>query len=119
MSKQPLWEIEIACKADVLAEFTVPVNKMGVNDLKAFLRALVIRYRTNSPEDMVDYYVNRRRGHPCRLPFADVTYKHWLDQCRVGYWCGEWECHATAKQEIDASAAQALKEHMRASKAPC
>ncbi len=119
MPKQSPWQIRVGRKADVLAEFCVPAHKMDVKDLKTFLRALVVRYRTNSPEDMVGYYVNRRRGHPCRLPFAEVTYQYWPDQCRGGYWCGDWECYASATREIDASAAKALKELMRASKAAC
>ena len=116
MPKQPPWEIRVARKADVLAEFHVPAHKMDVKDLKAFLRAIIVRYRTDSPEDMMHYYVNRRRGHPSRLPFAEVTCVHKLDQQRVGYWCGDWDCYASAMQKIDEAQAQAGKQILRASK---
>ncbi len=116
MPKQPPWQIRVGRKADVLAEFCVPAHKIGVKDLNVFLRALVVRYRTNSPEDMVGYYVNRRRGHPCHLPFAEVAPAHRLDECRVGYLCGDWECYASARQKVDASQAQAMKEILQASK---
>ncbi len=116
MAKQPPWEIQVGRKNEILAEFSVPGHKLGTNDLKAFLRALVARYRTDDPEVMLLFYVNRRPGNPDRLPFAEVTYEHWLDQHRVGYWCGQWECYATAKQKIDATTADALKDLMQASK---
>ncbi len=115
MPKQPPWEIRVGRKADVLAEFCIPAHKMGVKDLETFLRALVVRYRTDSPEDMLEYYVNQRRGNPYRLPFAEVTPAHRLDERRVGYLCGDWQCYAFAMQKIDASQAQAMKEILQAS----
>ena len=116
MPKQPPWEIRVGRKADVLAEFCVPAHKLTEKGLGTFLRALVVRYRADSPEDMLGYYVNRRRGNPCRLPFVEVTPAHRLDECRVGYLCGNWECYASAMQKIDASQAQAMKEILEASK---
>ena len=85
MPKQGPWEIRGGRKAKVLAEFCVPYHKMTTNDLSAFLRALVIQYRTNSPEEMVGYYVNRRLGDPSQIPL-EVKAVNKLDQRRIAYW---------------------------------
>jgi hypothetical protein len=55
-----------------LASFRVPVHKLQRNALSAFLRALVVRYRTDTPEEMLAFYVNKTRGAPECLPFAEV-----------------------------------------------
>jgi len=116
MPKQAPWTIRIGRKAEILDEFEVPYHKLGVNDLKALLRALVVRYRTKRPNEMVNYYVNRRLGHPQRLPFADVIWAYDLDRCQVGYACGNWDCYATAMHLIPPEQAQAIKNELRRGK---
>jgi hypothetical protein len=86
----------------------VPAHRLGKNDLEAFLRAIVVRYRTDEPEGMLNYYVNRRQGYPTRLPFAEVQYCWDFERRRVGYFCGTWECYAEAVQQIDEATATAL-----------
>ena len=115
MPKQPPWEIRVGRKSEVLAEIQVPFHKMGEKDIAAFLRALVVRYRTDRPEDMVSFYVNKRRGNPCRLPFADIKPAYQLEQSRVGYFCGDWECYAFAMHEIDETTATAMLKTLRQS----
>ena len=112
MPKQPDWEFKVARKAEVLAEFRVPTHKLQKNTLNAFLKALVVRYRTNTPEEMLAFYVNKTRGTPDHLPFAEVHWCSDLDRKRVGYFCGDWECYASAMQEIDADTADANKTHL-------
>jgi len=114
--KQPPWEIRVGRKDKILAEFCVPAHKMQKNDLESFLRAVVVRYQTDGPEDMVVHYVNRRLGPPSRSSFAEVKYGQWLDECRVGYWCGDWECYAYAKHKIDVSVSKWLKKQLQRSK---
>ena len=80
-----------------------------VNDIKAFLKAVVARYSSDGPEDMALYYLNKRQGAPSRLPFADVMPVH----NAYGYYCGDWDCYAYATQELDEVTAQALKEILR------
>ncbi len=109
MPKQPPWEIRVGRKADILAEFCVPAHKLQKKACEAFLKALVVRYRTDTPEEMLAFYVNKTRGAPDRLPFAEVRNARDLDRRRVGYFCGDWECYAFAMQEIDAGTAEAIK----------
>ncbi len=90
------WEITVARKAEILADFRVPVHKLQKNALNAFLKALVVRYSTETPQDMLAFYVNKTRGAPAYLPFAEVSYCHDLGRRRVGYWCGNWDCYAFA-----------------------
>jgi hypothetical protein len=49
---------------------------------------------------MIPYYVNSRRGHPDRMPFANVIRYENDDLTENGYWCGEWECYARATQTM-------------------
>lgn len=107
--KQPPWEIRVGRKSDILGNFCVPAHKLQKKACEAFLKALVVRYRTDTPEEMLAFYVNKTRGAPERLPFAEVSYTHDPDRRRVGYWCGDWECYAFATQEIDAGTADAIK----------
>jgi hypothetical protein len=107
MPKPPEWEIRVGRKAEILADLRVPVHKLQRNALNAFLRALVVRYRTDTPEEMLAFYVNKTRGAPGRLPFAEVRDCP-LDRGRVGYWCGDWECYAFALRELDAETLDCL-----------
>lgn len=109
MSKQPPWKIQVGRKQEIIAEFTVPAHRLGQNDLEAFLRAMVVRYRTDEPQEMVGFYINKRRGNPTRRSDADVRYFLDPDQRRNGYFCGTLECYASATQEIDESTALGLK----------
>ena len=115
MPKQGPWEIRVGRKDDVLAEFSVPHHKMSKKDLNVFLRALVIRYRTDSPEEMVGYYVNKRLGHPSQIPLK-VNSANKLDQHRIGYCCGNWELYAYALHEFDKEQIQAVKRILQATK---
>lgn len=107
--KQAPWKVRVGKKEVVLAEFEVPYHKMGSRQVETFLRALVVRYRTDSPEEMVPYYVNGKAGHPARMPFANVIHAYSEDQVEQGYFCGEWECFASAMYTIDAAAAEAVR----------
>ena len=117
MPKQAPWEIRVGRKTEVLAEFSVPAHKLRTDNVKAFLKAIVIRYRNETPEEMMSYYVNKTRGLPSRLPFADVMRAYDIDRCRVGYSCGDWECYAFAMQEISGAVAQTVKKLLEATKA--
>jgi hypothetical protein len=61
---------------------------------------------------MLAFYVNRRRGSPQRLPFADVRWTEDLEHNRVGYFCGDWDCYAMAMQEIDEDIARAVQREL-------
>ena len=110
--KQPPWHIKVARKDNVLEEFDVPAHKLGSKEIGTFLRAIVVRYRTETAEDMASYYVNQRRGAPSRLPFAEVSDCYSEDQQHQGYLCGgwEWEWYATAMQDVGPEAATAMRE---------
>lgn len=116
MPKHPPWEIRVGRKTEVLADFRVPAHKLQENARAAFLKALVVRYRTDTPEEMLAFYVNKTRGAPDRLPFAEVKPCKDLDRRRVGYWCGDWECYAFAMQEIDADHAEFIKREIERNK---
>ncbi len=106
---QPPWEIRVGRKDKILAEFRVPAHKLQKNALYAFLKAMVVRYRTETPEDMLAFYVNKTRGAPTRLSFAEARSCHDLEKRRVGHWCGDWDCYASAMREISAEAADGMK----------
>jgi hypothetical protein len=60
----PPWEIRVGRKDKILAEFRVPAHKLQKNALYAFLKAMVVRYRTETSEDMLAFYVNKAHGAP-------------------------------------------------------
>ena len=94
--KYPPWKISVWRKDQQLANFEIPNHKLGSNEVRQFLHALVVRTRTTSLEEMIPYYVNGKRGEPRKLPFATVQNYLSDDLKEQGYWCGEWECHAIA-----------------------
>jgi hypothetical protein len=61
-SRQPSWKVRVGNKEVVLAEFELPYHRMGNRQIETFLRALVVRYRTDTREEMASYYVNGRAG---------------------------------------------------------
>jgi hypothetical protein len=116
MQNQAPWEIKLSRKAKILAEFKVPGHKLSGNGLKAFLKAIVASERAGNPESMMLFYVNKRRGEPSRLPFAETCKHEDLKRNRVGFFCGDWECHASAFQKIDASTVKWIKQERERSR---
>jgi hypothetical protein len=97
---QPPWQIQVGRKSVILAEFLVPAHRLQKNSVTAFLKALLVRFSATTAEDMAQFYVNKRPGSPSRLSWAEV--RHWQDveRGRVGYWCGTWECYASAMRAL-------------------
>jgi hypothetical protein len=62
--KTPPWYIEVAKKNKVLARLVVPAHKLPTNALAAFMKALVVRYLTSSPEEMLPFMSAAPRGSP-------------------------------------------------------
>jgi hypothetical protein len=116
MQKQPPWEIKVCRKAKILAEFNVPAHKLTKNALEAFLKAVVASERGGAPETIMLFYVNKRRGEPSRIPFAEIRMHEDLEHNRMGYFCGDWECYASATQEIDPSIVAWLKKERHRNK---
>jgi hypothetical protein len=102
------WNIRVGRKATIVADFCVPMNKLDGKRVHEFLRTLVIRYTTNSPEDMLPYYVNARRGKPVRR--SDLDTKSYIDyeKCLSGICCGDWDCYASAAFQLTSDEAEAL-----------
>ena len=100
MPLQQPWKIRVGRKSEEIAEFEVPAHKLGSREIDAFLRALVVRYRTTTAEEMIPYYVNGRRGSPYRSSLANMQQCWSDDQREQGKICGDWECYAIATQTI-------------------
>ena len=110
LAQRPPWKISVWRKDQQLTSFEIPDHKLGSNEIRHFLHALVVRSRTSSLEEMIPYYVNGRRGSPSKLPFANVQTYLSDDLREQGYWCGEWECHAKATQTNSDESIVALHE---------
>ena len=106
---QAPWEIQVSRKSTILAEFLVPAHRLQKGSVTAFLKALVVRFQTTTAEDMAQFYVNRRPGNPSRLSRAEVRSWQDLERGRVGYFCGTWECYASAMQTLPPEAAEAAR----------
>lgn len=112
------WKIRVAHKDKDIASFEVPEHKLGSKEIGTFLHALVVRYRTETAEEMLPYYVNGRKGLPEKSPFANIVRYDRLDLREVGFFCGDWECYAMATQTISeehAAIIQQLHEQNRRS----
>ena len=108
--KSPPWKFSVWRKDEQLAEFDVPAHKLEAHEVGRFLHALVVRSRTNSLEEMIKYYVNNRRGHPTRVPFAEVIRYSSDEFSENGFWCGEWECYARATQTVTEDVSSILRQ---------
>jgi len=113
LSMHSPWKIKVCEKAKTLAEFQVPAHKLDRKDLAIFLKALVVRSRTDSLEEMIPFYVNKRRGIPDHLSFAEIRRCNKLEQNRLGYWCGNWDCYAVAMQEFDKALIDSVKKEIQ------
>jgi hypothetical protein len=113
---RPSWKIEIWCKDKAVARFEAPAHKLSKGALFAFLTALVVRYRTDTPQEMLLFYVNKRSGSPVRLPGAAIQSAWTQDEGEQGYICGDWECRATAMQELDAARAKWVRAQVEKTK---
>jgi hypothetical protein len=102
------WNIRVGRKAKVIADFHAPMHKLDRKGVCDFLRALVIRHRTDTPQEMLDYYVNNRRGKPIHRKDADARFYFDYEKCLSGYWCGDWECYASAAFQLTSEEAEAL-----------
>jgi hypothetical protein len=112
--KTPPWYIEVAKKNKVLARLVVPAHKLPTNALAAFMKALVVRYLTSSPEEMLPFYVSRAKGEPALRSIgyhAEPIFDH--KTRRYGYFFGDWECYATATYEVDREQADWIERERR------
>jgi hypothetical protein len=103
------WQITVGEKANILAEFEVPIYRLDGRALYVFLKALVARARSESYEDMARFYINRRRGDMFRDARTKIGPFFNYDLRLNGYFCGDWECYARAAYEISAEQADAIK----------
>jgi hypothetical protein len=56
MAEQQPWEIEVWCRHKAIARFEAPAHKLSKGGtLFEFLRALVVRYTTDTPQEMLLY----------------------------------------------------------------
>lgn len=97
-------------KTEIIAEFHVPAHKLQKNALLEFLKALCVRYMTDTPEEMLSFYCNKTPGKPARLDWADVQAGWNLERRRIGFYAGNWDCRAIAEQELDAQTAQWIRQ---------
>jgi hypothetical protein len=103
------WKIKVAQKANVLAEFEVPRYRLDGRSLREFLKALVVKARCRSYEEMAPFYINRRRGQMFRDDRTKII-PYFNHELRLnGHFCGEWECYAQAVYEISSEQADAIK----------
>jgi hypothetical protein len=99
---------------EILAEFEVSAHKLAKGtSLDAFLKAVVVRNRTGTANEMLSHYVSKARGKPDHLPFSEVVYSHDLDIRLIGYFCGDWESWASAMREYDQSVIDAIRRERR------
>lgn len=113
MPRHPPWTITVGRKQNVIAEFTVPAHNLQRKAREAFLRALVARYSTDTPQEMLHYYANRTRGYP---PIPDVRWNPQPDRLQNGYFFGDWECYASAMYEIRQAEADWIKRELNRGK---
>lgn len=96
-------------KADVMADFSLPMYRLDGSNLANFLRAVVINMRTDGAAEMVKYYLNHRASNPRPAEDAEVTNYFHYETRRNGYWCGTWEAYATATFEVSQEEADAIR----------
>ena len=108
--KSPPWKFSVWRKDEQLAAFDIPAHKLESHDVGSFLHALVVRSRTNSLEEMIQYYVNDRRGNPDRVSSAEVVRYINDEITENGFWCGDWECYARATQTITEDVSAILRQ---------
>ena len=102
-------------KQYVIAEFTVPYHLLPTKKMEAYLKALVVRYSTDTPEEMLNYYARRRKGQPSTWD-VKVRPDHDLKRNLLGYSSGDWECYAYAMRPIEELLARNLMRTMAAGK---
>ena len=111
------WTIRVGKKAEILAEFQAPMHQLDQNDLRDFLKALVVRHITHDAGEMLPYYVNKRKGSVQRasgttdiMPYFNFE-KRWS-----GSFCGTWDCYAMAVFNLSAEQAEAIENIQEANK---
>jgi hypothetical protein len=72
----------------------------------------VVRYRTDTPQEMLLYYVNNRSGEPSRVDGAEVRHAWSPDHRKQGYICGDLECRATSMRELDDQQVEWVREQV-------
>ena len=117
MNKPKEWNITVGKKAKILAKLKAPMHQLGRRDLDAFLKAIVVRYRTENAREMLAYYVNRRKGSIQRAFDAPKIVPYFNFEHRWnGVWCGTWDRYARAVYELTAEEAQSIKDVQDANK---
>jgi hypothetical protein len=104
------WTFTVVVNGLTTESFDVPAHQLTDEAVKAMLRAIVIRHRTSTAQEMLPYYVNRRRGSISRLPMADVQPAWAPDYTAQGWSCGtQVEAIAYAMRPIDPAQASVVR----------
>lgn len=99
--------IRVRKKYAVVSEFEVPANRFERVGLASFLRAIYHSGVISDPQELIQYFVNRRKGDPIRNSDADLQ-NCWRDETReIGHCCGTTELMVEAmrtfpKEQYDA-----------------
>ena len=107
------WEVKIlridGKNTGVLEQLAVSQNRMSVGELGCFVKALMAKHSNSSGEELLEHFVNNRKGGTPRRKTWDLKFHSDLDNNRVGYCCGEPPLYAVAWETISAEKAAALK----------
>ena len=116
MSSKPRaaeWEVEIVRidgkNTAVLEQFTVSQNRMSVVELGCFVRALMAKHSNSSGKELLEHFVNNRKGGTIRRNTWDLKFYSDIGNNRLGYSCGEPPLYAVAWETISSEKAAALK----------
>jgi hypothetical protein len=80
------WTIEVLKGLDLIGRYQVPLHRLERNDVADLLKALVAKYDELGFEEVVDSFLNKRKGGPQRFLIDEPKYFAYPDKASNGYW---------------------------------
>jgi hypothetical protein len=80
--------IRVRKKYIVVSEFEVPAYRFEGDGLASFLRAIYVASFTSDPQELIQYYINRRKGVPIRNSTLDLQNAWHPERREIGHCCG-------------------------------
>lgn len=108
-TKNPPWDIVVYVNDVEVSSFQIPNHRLEVGGLHDMMRAIFLRYWTDTPEEMSAYYLNKRSGLPIRSSNPDVRDFFDHESRRKGFLIGAPGCYVSASMLMDQGYVDAWK----------
>jgi hypothetical protein len=105
------WTIEVLKGLELIGRYQVPLHRLEKNDVVHLLKTLVAKYDDFGLEELVDSFLNNRKGGPQRRVIDEPKYFADPDKASSGYWLFGPTVSACARYQLSPDACEFIRKN--------